>query len=353
MKSKRISPIVLTAIMVFFLVVMPVSAQWGTPTRLTYIAASDVQPSISGDGSKIAFLSDRDGDAEIFVINSDGTDLSQLTHNTVTDGGCSFSSDGSKIAFHSDRDGDNEIFVINSDGTGLAQLTFHTASDMWPSISGDGSKITFMSDVDGDNEIFVINSDGTGLAQLTSNMALYDRDPSISDDGNKIAFSSNVDGEQSIFVVSYTSTPTTPYVVSSDDTGTERNTFDLTQDVYCYAGNLPTGAVDIYVVANKDVWNDNAVLSDVSSGYETETTETDGRIANTKIWNATLTQGDYDIVVDTNQNGKWNTGEPIDSEVDVGLLAVPEFTTIAIPVAAVLGLVFLMSRRSRHSKRRN
>ena len=106
------------------------------------------------------------------------------------------------------------------------------------------------------------------------------------------------------------------------------------------------------MVANKDVWTDNDTLTDVSGGYETITTDGDGNIANTKIWNATLTEGDYDIVVDTNQNGEWNTGEPIDSEVDVGFMAVPEFTTIALPVAAVLGLVFLMSRRSRQSRRR-
>ena len=144
-----------------------------------------------------------------------------------------------------------------------------------------------------------------------------------------------------------------PYVVSSDYTGKERNTFELTEDVYCYAGNIPAGDVRIYVVANKDVWTDGDGLTDVSGGNETRTTESDGSIATTKIWSATLTQGDYDIVVDTNQNGEWNTGEPIDSEVDVGLSAVPEFTTIAIPVAAVLGLVFLMSRRSRRSRRRN
>ena len=106
-------------------------------------------------------------------------------------------------------------------------------------------------------------------------------------------------------------------------------------------------------MANKDVWNDGDGLIDVSGGYETETTESDGSIANTEIWSGTLTEGEYDIVVDTNRNGEWNTGEPIDSEVDVGFTAVPEFTTIAIPVATVLGLVFLMSRRSRHSRRKN
>ncbi len=147
---------------------------------------------------------------------------------------------------------------------------------------------------------------------------------------------------------------TVPYVVSSDDSGTERNTFELTEDVYCYAGNLPgSTTVRIYVVANQDVWNDGAGLTDVSGGYETELTGSDGSIATTKIWGATLTEGDYDIVVDTNRNGKWNIGEPIDSEVDVGFTAVLEFTTIAIPVAAVLGLVFLFSRRSRHSRKRN
>ena len=137
-------------------------------------------------------------------------------------------------------------------------------------------------------------------------------------------------------------------------TASKRNTFELTEDVYCYAGNISPGEeVHIYVVANKDVWNDGTSLADVSGGYETKTTESDGSIATTKIWNATLTEGEYDIVVDTNRNGKWNTGEPIDNEVDVGFTAVPEFTTIAIPVATILGLVFLMSRRSRHNQRKN
>jgi hypothetical protein len=188
-----------------------------------------------------------------------------------------------------------------------------------------------VGDNDGDNVITITLRDGgMGDDDLTANGVIVD-------DGGPSLPSGAV-----------------PYVVSSDDTGKERNTFELSEDVYCYAGNLPAGDVDIYVVANQGVWNDNDTLTDVSGVYETRTTESsDGNIANTKIWSATLTQGDYDIVVDTNQNGEWNTGEPIDSEVDVGFTAVPEFTTIAIPVAAVLGLVFLMSRRSRQSKRRN
>lgn len=176
---------------------------------------------------------------------------------------------------------------------------------------------------------------------------------SISPDPNPLVYDfayAQISGTENIVVMPVS----VPYVVSSDDTGTEQNRFELTDDVYCYAGNLPISTdVDIYVVANKDVWNDGDGLTDVSGGYETKTTESDGSIAATKIWSATLIEGEYDIVVDTNRNGEWNTGEPIDSEVDVGFTAVPEFTTIAIPVAAVLGLVFLFSRRSRHSRKRN
>jgi len=158
--------------------------------QITYNNAYDAVPCFSNDGSKITFRSDVDGDYEIFVVNSDGTELTQLTHNSVNDYHPSVSGDGSKIAYYSDVDGDYEIFVINSDGTGLTQLTDNTAYDRFPSISGDGTKIAYESDVDGDYEIFVVNSDGTGLTQLTDDTT-DDRAPSICSDGSKIAFQSN------------------------------------------------------------------------------------------------------------------------------------------------------------------
>lgn len=142
--------------------------------------------------------------------------------------------------------------------------------------------------------------------------------------------------------------PKLPYVVSSDGSGTERNTFDLSENIYCYAGNLPTSTrVDSYVVNNKDDWEEGDELSDISGGYETETTGDDGIISTIQLWCSPLTQGSYDIVVDTNRDGEWNEGEPIDSWTTTGFEAIPEFTTIAIPVAIVLGLVFLISRRKR------
>src|SRR5665647_1088489 len=67
---------------------------------------------------KIAFVSYRDGNPEIYTMNSDGSEQIRLTNNQTNDGLPSFSPDGSKIAFESDRSGNLEIYIINTDGSG-------------------------------------------------------------------------------------------------------------------------------------------------------------------------------------------------------------------------------------------
>ena len=85
--------------------------------------------------SKIAFLSDRDGNWEIYVMNDDGSGQRRLTNNTDTDVSPSWSPDGKKIAFASDRDGNREIYVMNADGSGQTRLTNNTDTDVSPSWS--------------------------------------------------------------------------------------------------------------------------------------------------------------------------------------------------------------------------
>jgi len=110
---------------------------------LASLFTQPVSAAFPGANGKIAFVSDRDGDAEIFVMNSDGSGQTQLTFNTAADDMPAWSPDGSKIVFLSTRDpdGDAEIFVMNSDGSSQTQLTFNTATDVEPAWSPDGSKI--------------------------------------------------------------------------------------------------------------------------------------------------------------------------------------------------------------------
>jgi TolB protein len=171
--------------------------------QLTENFESDL--SISGDGSKIAFLGGDELDFQYYVINSDGTERIQLTRNTneykdidaFPVSAPSISDDGSKIAFEGFVGNDREIFVINSDGTGEKQLTDNNEDDWAPSISGDGSRIAFqrsevtdmVSEIEPPRpQIYVINSDGTGLTQLTDDSLWDFWYPSISYKGEKIVF---------------------------------------------------------------------------------------------------------------------------------------------------------------------
>ena len=66
--------------------------------------------------AQIAFVSDRDGNDEIYVMDANGEELRKLTNNRFTDGQPSWSPDGKQIAFESDRERNYEIYVMDIDG---------------------------------------------------------------------------------------------------------------------------------------------------------------------------------------------------------------------------------------------
>lgn len=121
-----------------------------------------------GTNGKIVFVSNRDGDNEIFVMNADGTGVVQLTANTVDDRQPSFSPDGARIAFSRFDGADYEIFVMDADGTDVVQLTSNTASDTDPDWTASATKIVFTTDRDGNNEVYIMNVDGSSQTNRTS-----------------------------------------------------------------------------------------------------------------------------------------------------------------------------------------
>jgi uncharacterized repeat protein (TIGR01451 family) len=142
-----------------------------------------------GAVGKIAFVSDRDGNDEIYVMNANGSGQTRVTNNSADDREPASSPNGARIAFVSNRNGNDEIYVMNTDGSGLTRLTNNSAADEAPAWSPDGTKIAFDSDRNGSTEIYVMNADGSGQTRLTSNG--FDLDPAWSPDGTKIAFSNN------------------------------------------------------------------------------------------------------------------------------------------------------------------
>ncbi|MFH1849881.1 MAG: DPP IV N-terminal domain-containing protein [archaeon] len=129
-------------------------------------SARDEDLSWSPDGSKIAFVSDRDGNNEIYVMDANGKNQTRITHNSANDYNPSWSPDGSRIAFTSVRKNIFDIYVIDAEGN-ETNLTHSPTYDGHPSWSPDGSKIAFVSDRDGNNEIYVMDANGKNQTRIT------------------------------------------------------------------------------------------------------------------------------------------------------------------------------------------
>ena len=92
-------------------------------TNLTHDAGDDWYPAWSPDGQRIAFMSDRDGNDELYVMDADGSNPTRLTQDAGRDWYSAWSPDGQRLAFVSDRDGNAEIYVIAADGSSLIGTT--------------------------------------------------------------------------------------------------------------------------------------------------------------------------------------------------------------------------------------
>ncbi len=162
-------------------------------------------PSWSPDGSQIVFAGSRDvypggrwgSNAEIFVMNADGSDIRQLTDNSYPDDDPAWSPDGERIVFSTLRAGDNsDLYVMDPEGNILQRLTdnntgadYTHAGDSKPAWSPDGSQIAFLNTTGGRDEyrIRVIDATGYNLRTLRVDTAEIHH-LAWSPDGSLIAF---------------------------------------------------------------------------------------------------------------------------------------------------------------------
>jgi serine/threonine protein kinase len=144
-------------------------------------------------------------DKDVYVVNSDGSNVTRLTNNQNNNGWPTWSPDGNSIAFESTRNGHYEIYLMNADGTNVRQLTnINTnAIDGGPDWSPDGTKIAFHSTRESPGGIFVMKSDGTEVTKLITANA-WIGGPKWSPDGLHIAITGSYDGTPSqIYVIDY------------------------------------------------------------------------------------------------------------------------------------------------------
>ena len=197
--------------------------------QLTDVPGYDAEATIGPDG-RIVFTSVRDGDMEIYSMDGDGGDVRRLTDRQGPDGGPFFSADGSKIVFRGREipDGQEyedykrlldqglwrptslEIFVMDADGSNLTQVTDLGGASFGPFFHPDGERIIFSSNwhnPEGRNfDLFMVNIDGTGVERITFNET-FDGFPMFSPDGSQLVFASNRDsateGDTNVFIVDW------------------------------------------------------------------------------------------------------------------------------------------------------
>jgi len=181
------------------------------------------EPTWAPDGSRIAFVSARTGTGHIFVMNADGSGVTQLTSGSGVEFNPAWSPDGSKIAYSG-----GHIFAMKADGSQVTQLTSGSGFEASPAWSPDGTKIAFTGGTT-DLDVYVMNADGSGITRLTTT-AGEDDAPSWSPDGSKLVFQSTRSGNMQV------------YTMNSDGTSVVQLTFDTAPELDMSPAWSPDGA---------------------------------------------------------------------------------------------------------------
>jgi Tol biopolymer transport system component len=152
--------------------------------------SSTTQPAVAQPANTVAFISNRTGTYNVYVVNADGGGLRQLTRFRSGElARPALSPDGNSVVFNRSKTarGDSDIWIVRSDGRGLRDLTPGPSDDTSPSWSPDGTKIIFASDRGGAYDIFVMKANGKSILQL-SDRGRGDVEPAFSRDGKRVAF---------------------------------------------------------------------------------------------------------------------------------------------------------------------
>ena len=239
--------------------------------------------------SKIAFVSNRDGNDEIYMMDYDGEGQTRITFNRIkdympgwapdqrrivyttykrsnpdlvilslyegksttvagrgTNFSGAFSPDGKKLAFCSTMDGNAEIYTAEADGTKVRRLTINAAIETAPSWSPTGREIAFTSDRlgTGTPQIYIMDAEGSNVRKVSFGGNYHDA-PAWSPDGERIAFVSRVDNVFDIYVLNLRTQQITK--LTESNARNENPSWSPDGRHLVFASNLK-GSIQIYTV---------------------------------------------------------------------------------------------------------
>lgn len=199
---------------------------------LTKTPGYDAEATVSPNGKKIVFTSERDGDLELYSMDANGKNIKRLTNEVGYDGGAFYSPDSRQIVYRASHPKTPEdvkkykdllaqhlivpttfeVWLMNADGLNKRQVTKLAAASFAPFFTPDGKRIIFCTNYFATDprkrnfDLALINVDGTGLERITYNET-FDGFPMFSPDGKKLVFASNRNavktGDTNVFVADW------------------------------------------------------------------------------------------------------------------------------------------------------
>jgi len=200
--------------------------------QLTDTKGYDAEATISPNGKKIIFTSERDGDLDLYSMDKNGKNVKRLTTELGYDGGAFFSPDSKQIVYRGSHPTTPEdikkykdllaqhlivpttfeVWTMNADGANKRQVTKLNAASFAPFFTPDGKRIIFCTNYFAADprkrnfDLALINVDGTNLERVTFNET-FDGFPMFSPDGKKLVFASNRNaakvGDTNVFITDW------------------------------------------------------------------------------------------------------------------------------------------------------
>lgn len=168
--------------------------------RLTDNTAQDFAPCFAPDGKEVVFVSNLDNPYkwEIYGVGVESGRTRRLTNNNYWDGFPRFTANGRSIVFSSKRNGSEDIYVMRRDGGAQEILFASPADDNDPTLIGEN--LFFKSQMNGEWEIYKYNLETKSLVRLTNNQ-WPDWNPQVSSDGMKMLVSRKVKGRWVLYFI--------------------------------------------------------------------------------------------------------------------------------------------------------
>jgi TolB protein len=190
-------------------------------TRLMDGPWDDIQPAFSPDGKMLAFVSDRNGYWDIYLLEFSTGLVSRLTDSPEFDGYPTWSPDGLWIAYESYVDENLDIFIRPVDQSQAPiRLTSHPAADTSPAWSPDGREIVFISTRSGSPDVWVADLDQAEeslFMNVSRSPAGEELHPAWSPDGTSLAWASVEDGFHKVYQWSIAEPEKSPRIIGSGD----------------------------------------------------------------------------------------------------------------------------------------